>query len=376
MKKKIAIIGSGIAGLTLAGLINSNSNFEFVVYEKEDVLSLEEGYGIQLSTNSVSILNKIGFNQKNKNEKYHPLKLDFYSIDCNKICDLDLSKFNSANDKYTTLKRSVLIKFLKDKLLSNSIIFRKKIKNIEQIDKKVNINFIDGSSDQVDFLIVSDGVFSSTKLAIEKSFLKPTYYGAIAIRSQIPNKNILNLNSNNISLIMGSNSHLVLYPINQKKELNLVCIIRKKNEDDVSINNILENTILKENKNLFNLFKGELKSWPIYITNKPVKSIHKNVLYIGDAFHTFPPTMAQGASQSIEAANEIFKLIIEDNPDLQNKYFIDRRKKTNLIIKRSKFNYFGFHISNPLLKSLRNKLLKYLVKNEKFTSHYLGKIYK
>ena len=48
MKKKIAIIGSGIAGLTLAGLLQNNSNFEFVVYEKEDVLNLDEGFGIPI----------------------------------------------------------------------------------------------------------------------------------------------------------------------------------------------------------------------------------------------------------------------------------------------------------------------------------------
>ena len=53
---------------------------------------------------------------------------------------------------------------------------------------------------------------------------------------------------------MGSNAHLVLYPINQGKELNLVCVIRKKSEDNDSIKIILENTILKENKNLVNLF--------------------------------------------------------------------------------------------------------------------------
>ena len=79
MKKRIAIIGSGIAGLTLASLFQTNSNFEFVVYEKDNNLNLEEGFGIQLSINSVFILNKIGFNQLNKNEKYHPNKLDFYS---------------------------------------------------------------------------------------------------------------------------------------------------------------------------------------------------------------------------------------------------------------------------------------------------------
>ena len=105
MKKKIAIIGSGIAGLTLANLLKNNSNFEFVIYEKEDALNLAEGFGIQLSVNSVSILNKIGFYKLNKNEKYHQSKLDFYSINYNKICDLDLTSFNYENVQYTTLKR-------------------------------------------------------------------------------------------------------------------------------------------------------------------------------------------------------------------------------------------------------------------------------
>jgi len=376
MKKKIAIIGSGIGGLTLAALLKTNSNLEFVVYEKEDFLNLEEGYGIQLSVNSVSILNKIGFDQLNKNEKYHPSKLDFYSINYNKICDIDLTTFNFENVEYTTLKRSILINFLREKLFSNTLMFRKKINKIKEINEKINILFMDGSTDTVDYLIISDGVFSSTKSIIEKKISKPNYYGAIAIRSLLRAEDISNLNSNNVSLIMGGDSHLVLYPINKKKEINLVCIIRKKLDDNSSIKKILENTILKESKNLVNLFNGELKSWPIYTSYKPIKSIYKNVLYIGDAFCTFPPTMAQGASQSIEAANEIFELISDNNEDIQNKYFKKRVERTNLINKRSKFNYFGFHIANPFLKSLRNFFLKHLVKNKNFTQSYLGKIYK
>ena len=178
-------------------------------------------------------------------------------------------------------------------MLSNSIIFHKKINEVEQINGKINIHFTDGSSDRADYLVVSDGVFSNTKSAIEKIFFKPSYYGAIAIRTQIETQDASNLDSNNISLILGSNAHLVLYPINQRKELNLVCIIRKKTEQNDSVKTILENTILKENKNLVNLFKGDLKSWPIYTSGKPIKSIYKNILYIGDAFYTFPPTMAK-----------------------------------------------------------------------------------
>ena len=175
---------------------------------------------------------------------------------------------------------------------------------------------------------------------------------------------------------MGSNAHLVVYPINQSKELNIVYIIRKKLENNKDIKQVLNNTIFKENKNLVNLFAAASTSRPIYISSKPVKSIYKNVFYIGDAFYTFPPTMAQGASQAIESANEIFNLIKDNHSDIQNVYFNNRAERTNIISKRSKFNYFGFHISNPLLKIFRNKILKILIKNKKFINNYLGKVYK
>ena len=90
-EKKVAIIGSGIAGLTLANLLKLITILNLLFMKKEDFLNLDEGFGIQLSVNSISILNKINFNQINKNEKYNPSKLDFYSINFEKICDLDLN---------------------------------------------------------------------------------------------------------------------------------------------------------------------------------------------------------------------------------------------------------------------------------------------
>ena len=78
MKKKIAIIGAGIAGLTLANLFKKNPSYEFMLYEKQESLSLDEGYGIQLSTNSTKILNLIGFNKIENEKIFHPLGVDFY----------------------------------------------------------------------------------------------------------------------------------------------------------------------------------------------------------------------------------------------------------------------------------------------------------
>jgi len=70
MKKKIAIIGSGIAGLTLANFLYKNKTHDFMVYEKNESLPLDEGYGIQLSTNSIKILNEINFTKINDEKIY------------------------------------------------------------------------------------------------------------------------------------------------------------------------------------------------------------------------------------------------------------------------------------------------------------------
>ena len=80
MKKKIAIIGAGIAGLTLANFIKKNSEHEFTLYEKQESLTLDEGYGIQLSTNSTKILNMIGFEKIDNKKIFNPKGIDFYSI--------------------------------------------------------------------------------------------------------------------------------------------------------------------------------------------------------------------------------------------------------------------------------------------------------
>ena len=51
--------------------------------------------------------------------------------------------------------------------------------------ERINIYFKDGSKDEVDYLIVSDGIFSNTKSVIENKIFKPIYYGATAIRTQV-----------------------------------------------------------------------------------------------------------------------------------------------------------------------------------------------
>ena len=216
--KKIAIIGAGISGLFVANLFRENPNYQVTIYEKNSSIQLEEGYGIQLSTNSIKLLNEIGFNNLENKDKFNPEKIDFYDLKPEKICDLNISKFNSENCKYTTLKRSKLVEFLKDQLEDNIIKYDHNIEKIEKNNNQIILTFNKSIKVIYDHLIISDGVFSKGKSLISNNEIKPAYNNSIAIRGNISRKNLNNLNEKNISLFMGNNFHYVIYPVNNDNE--------------------------------------------------------------------------------------------------------------------------------------------------------------
>ena len=381
--KKIAIIGAGISGLFVANLFKENLDYQVTIYEKNTSINLDEGYGIQLSTNSIRLLNKIGFNTLESKNRFSPEKIDFYEINQEKkICDLNISEFNSENCKYTTLKRSKLVEFLKDKLEDNIIKYDHNIERIEKNNNQIILTFNKSTKVICDHLIISDGVFSKGKSLISNNETKPTYNDSIAIRGNISRKKLNNLNENNISLFMGNNFHYVIYPVNKDNEaFNFIGVLKYK-----LTANELDNYGLFKNEGFIQTVKDKLqnkisanildnlsniKYFPVFVSKGYLKP-GNNIFLIGDAFFAFPPSFAQGASQSIESGSELFDDIINN----KNNFYNNRVAKVKMINNRSKLNQFAFHMSNPLFVFVRNFILKILIKNKKFLENYLGKIYK
>ena len=377
--KKIGIIGAGISGLFIANFFKRDLNYQINIFEKNQSINLEEGYGIQLSVNSVKFLNKIGFDKFENDKKFTPDKINFYSIkSSNKICDLNISDFNSEGCKYTTLKRSDLVNFLK-RDLENLIKVNHSILKIDQENQKIKLTFENNEIFECDYLIISDGVFSKSKNLISNNQIQPRYSNTLAIRGMIPNSS--KIDRKNISLFLGPDVHHVIYPVSPNGDLNFIAIIKynlslneQKNyslfSDENFVKKILENVPL-EMKQFLGEVK-ELKIFPVFISKNFFKSKNNNIHFIGDAFFAFPPSFAQGASQSIEGAYELFKSI-EHNPE--DDFFKKRVSKTKMVNNRSKINQFAFHLSHPLTIFLRNLFLKKIVKNKKFLEAYLGKIY-
>jgi len=375
--KKIAIIGGGISGLYFGNLLQKNSEYDYTIYEKRSSLNLEDSYGIQLSVNSIKLLNKIGFKNINDKDIFNPKKINFFDAkNVKKICEIDISKFNYNENYYTTLKRSDLIKFLLKNIPEKKIKLNVEVNKIEY-SEKIKINLSNNYNEEFDYLVISDGVFSRTRSIIlsKKSNLK--FHNSIALRGNIKNYEI-----DDISLFLGENFHFVIYPVNKNKEFNFISIIRKNlNNIELSNSSLFTNDSFLEsltseiyNKTSVKL-KGKIKnikSFPIFVSKNLNVTNKKNTYFIGDALFAYPPSFAQAASQSIETSSEVFD---EINSNLTG-YYNKRIKKTKLVNWRSKLNYFVFHFSNPATVFFRNLILKILVKNKKFLEIYLGRIYR
>ena len=176
--------------------------------------------------------------------------------------------------------------------------------------------------------------------------------------------------------------HSVAYPINKNNQFNFISILRKNLSSQELANyslfdskDFISYSLLEISKQIDPIIiknLQDIKCFPIFVSKEIYHPKNKNIFLIGDAFFAFPPTFAQGASQSIEVANELYKSLQNESNQFNN----ERIKRTKMIDKKSKLNYFAFHLSNPLVSYVRDIIMKRLVKNKNFLKNYLGSIYK
>ena len=142
------------------------------------------------------------------------------------------------------------------------------------------------------------------------------------------------------------------------------------------IKNLIEEKASKGEQAILGLVTG---ASPIYLYKELVKmhnqglSFSNVVTFNLDEYYPMDPKAIQSYHRFME--EHFFDKVdqIENNRD---DYYEKRIKKLKSVNWRSKLNYFSFHLSNPIVTSFRNFILKILVKNNKFLDNYLGKIYR
>ena len=346
----IAIIGAGISGLAL-GIILQRNKIPCIIFEKSEKIS-EYGAGISISPNGLAVLNNLDVIYDLKPLSRQPEQAIFFSNN-KKINQIPINVF-------TTTRKSIY-KVLLDKYqeLKGEIYFGHEVVDVDNETKILTFN--DKKSTYVKHIIACDGIKSICQKKVSSMYDEPKYSGYYVWRTIFPS------NQTNIHFYLGSNFHVVSYPVDKERS-SLVAAVKSKNKQNESwkrqgsIHNLLSeipSNILKNYPSISENY-GVYK-WGIFLRPNVKSLFDNNITYVGDAAHPIVPFIGQGACLALEDSYVLGQLISKHNniKIAQAKYNKLRINRVRTIYRKSLNQGKLNHLRNPLLVFLRNFLMKY-----------------
>ena len=367
---EVAIIGAGISGLSSALLFNG-LGFNVKVFEKNKSIK-SEGAGIQITSNGLFVLKKLGLDGQAIKAGLKPKKLclfdenDFKSIGSLEILDRLKRRYGRS---FITLRRSLLVRMLFEKVKEKKIKVHLGSRALPLVKKDTEDVYISykGKKIEKDLIVIADGVGSIWKKTIFRE-IKTRNISQSAYRFLLSNKNLPAIfTKNNINLFLGKGRHFVTYPTGNKGMINFVFC---KRESGHMINHWKEKVTKQQFLNDFELKKALTNSlpdvkkiyrWPVVESGLPLTLHKKNVVMVGDAAHGMLPYMAQGANKaledSLELANGIESFPINLKKGL-NSYSKKRIKRIYKLDRVSRFNERIYHLEQKGVRIIFFLLLR------------------
>jgi 2-polyprenyl-6-methoxyphenol hydroxylase-like FAD-dependent oxidoreductase len=334
--ENIAIIGAGLAGLSLALSLHARS-IPCTIYELRLPSEATTG-ALMLSPNALSVLNSLGVYERIRSKGYNFENIAFKD-DKEETTDLyPLGNEMLYGYKALRIYRQILLTELRSMVQEREIpvIYEKKFSHVllESPDEGVTFQFVDGSTGQAALLVGTDGIHSTVRKYVSPS-TSPLYSGMLAITCAIPiSKLRFPADKDYSTLPVGIHGKLgtfvfapqdvdgseVLagtqkrYPEQSKVEWGrlfeakdelLALLSTQKSEWPDVVQSGLENVP-----------KDTLSIWPYYTVPKLAtwRSEKQRVIILGDAAHAIPPTAGQGASQAFEDAFTLAFLLSKLSP--------------------------------------------------------------
>jgi salicylate hydroxylase len=347
----IAIIGAGIAGLAL-GCILKKAKIPVVIFEKSTNIS-DYGAGISISQNGIRILKQLNIYDEIVSTSSNPQKAIFFSNE---------KKVNSFDVDVITTSRRLLYKFLYNKYISidGEILFGHELCDVSI--EKLELKFSGDKAYKVKHIAACDGIKSVCRKKIDYQ-KEPVYSGYSVWRAIVEKK------QKNIHTFLGSNHHIVTYPISDSK-ISFVAAIKtpKKYKESWKSSGTykeLKDDLVSSNKDLYSFINEEtpLFKWGVYIRPHVENIKYNNLTLLGDAAHPIVPFIGQGGCLALEDAYIFGNLLIKYDSDInktQNAYEALRIKRIKTIASMSLRQGHLNHISNPIIVFLRNFVMKHL----------------
>ena len=325
---KVAIIGGGLAGLSLS-LFLKQQGMSPTVYELRLAAAISPG-AVMLSPNALRTLDALGVFEGIKTKGYRFRDLTFRN---NEHKYLDAYEMGNA-DKYGydcfRFHRRVLLDEMKAMIREAGVkvLYERKFSRIvSETDEDITFAFTDGQQQTVDLLIGADGIHSSVRKYLFPD-VKPTFDGMMAVNANVSSATLkFPFEPYPMPVqIHGEGGVFVLAPQHPEATDLLIGIQYRIHDHDRAGWNALWNDkpqllgMLKQNYDQFNPLVqsamdavplDQLQIWAFHTVPK-LDSWNSNrgrAVILGDAAHAIPPAAGQGVNQAFEDVHSLALLL-------------------------------------------------------------------
>jgi salicylate hydroxylase len=379
MRKSLLIAGGGIAGMA-AGFAAARAGWQATVFERAAEFS-EVGAGVQLGPNVTRILQTWGLGDVLKQVAAYPARLHARSMTTGEV--LASLPLKDAVDiygaPYVTIHRADLHDLLWQACVREGVQVHSDalVQRVHQTPDTVTLDVMQkGQREQHAgaTAVAADGVWSPLRQQLLGDGL-PTFTGHMAYRALVAQTDLpVHLRSQDVSVWMGSQAHVVSYPVRGGEYLNVVCLAQGRLLDEEA-NNLQALQTWNAQKSeaqtlaeLHHALRGscvtltdlmsacsDWRLWPL--CGRPaMQGVHEHVqgriALVGDAAHPMLPYLAQGAGMAIEDASELALQLRDatanDAPQRLQQFAQARWSRNARVQARAVRNGQIFHAQGPL----------------------------
>jgi 2-polyprenyl-6-methoxyphenol hydroxylase-like FAD-dependent oxidoreductase len=327
--KRIAIVGGGPGGLTLARLLQLKgvpNAFGIKVYERDINKDVRvQGATLDLHEDSgLKALQQAGLIREfEKNYRPGAEKMCILDKHANSLFDEHAIKTESSldNTPRPEIDRGPLRKILLDSLEPGTIVWNSQFVSMRSIDEKWQLEFKNGTTATADIVIAADGANSKIRPYITS--VRPFYVGMTAIEGSVYDAE---MRAPRISKLLKGGKMFVLSDaktliVSAKGDDSLQFYIGFKADENWINDSAIDFT---NNEQLADWFKKEFSDWdaiwlelfenaePNFIprpqycmpVNKDWKAL-SNLTLLGDAAHLMPPYAGEGVNMAMLDALEL-----------------------------------------------------------------------
>jgi len=305
---RIAVIGAGLGGLTVAGFLQ-RAGFPVTVYEQAPAFS-RIGAGIILSANAMKVLRRLGVERALIETGIKP--------DCyiSRAWDTGESMyeiyFDAASEEryggpYLNIHRGDLHEILARVVPPSTVRFNHQLVGLDRAGGAYRLVFGNGSTVAADIVIGADGIRSKVREVLLGE-QPPRFTGAVAHRAIFPSERLGGFKIPDCTKWWGPDRHCLPYFMTSKRnEVYVIGVIpaaewASEAASMPSSREALMADFADFHQDLQHVLEAteDVSVWPIFDRERDDRWSGDDIVLMGDACHPVRPYMAAGGAMAIE----------------------------------------------------------------------------